>query len=436
MALVHRIEARAHDQLGRLIGQSDEMWDQSTPPDPDSDTIRYLEIGAVGLQSDMYTLDRVPITDAPSRARMLLRAGDVLVSTTRPHRGAIVRIRDEDDGAIASTGFAVLRKPDTDRVTRDFLLAALLSDCVLTQMLQRSSGGAYPAITPDELDRVRIPTPNPDVQTRLVAALDAARAARRRKLEEAESLLGGLDAFVLEALGLTLPASDGHRTTYAVRLSDVREGKKLYPDYFHPERLNAIRAVARKYKGDRCATLLWAADFRRDQRQIQPGDPYLGLANVQPNTGVRVDSTEEDGEGTVFEYAENDVLFARLRPYLNKVYRAESSGVCSPEFHVMRVRNDDDGKSLVIPDYLAAVMRSGIVLSQTRHMMTGNTHPRLANDDVVNLVIPVPDPDIQKRIAAEVSRRRDAARHLRDDAARLWDDAKRRFKEALLGGTK
>ncbi len=118
---------------------------------------------------------------------------------------------------------------------------------------------------------------------------------------------------------------------------------------------------------------------------------------------------------------------------VNKVYRAESAGVCSTEFHVMRVRLAPDGAPRVIPDYLAAVLRSGIVLSQTRHMMTGNTHPRLTNDDVVNLVVPVPDHATQQRIAAEVSRRRDAARRLREEAGQLWDNADRRSEETLLG---
>ncbi len=272
--------------------------------------------------------------------------------------------------------------------------------------------------------------------TAILAALDDARSARRRKLEEAENLLGGLAAFVVDALGLALPPASDHRTTYAVRLVDIREGKKLYPDHFHPERLNAIRAVGHKYKGERCATLKTVAEFRRDLRQVRPGDLYVGLANVQPNTGERIDSTEEDGKGAVFEYAENDVLFARLRPYLNKVYRAESSGVCSPEFHVMRVRSDADGKLCVLPDYLAAVLRSDIVLSQTRHMMTGNTHPRLANDDVVNLVIPVPDKTTQQQIAAEVARRRVVARKLRYDADALWDGAKRRFENEILAPTR
>jgi len=322
------------------------------------------------------------------------------------------------------------------QISPDFLAAYLNGTSGQMQIKRGVTGSAIPGLRADAINRIVVPTPPPSKQRELLAALDAARAVRRQKLEEADSLLGGLDAFVLDALGLTLPPPDGHRTTYAVRLAAVREGKKLYPDYFHPERLNAIRAVQRKYKGDRCATLLSVADFRRDQRQVQPNDPYLGLANVQPNTGERVESTEEDGEGTVFEYAENDVLFARLRPYLNKVYRAESAGVCSTEFHVMRVRPGPDGTPRVIPDYLAAVLRSGIVLSQTRHMMTGNTHPRLANDDVVNLVVPVPDDATQQKIAAEVARRRDAARRLREEAAQLWDDAKRRFEEALLGHTR
>lgn len=363
---------------------------------------------------------------------MVLKAGDIVVSTTRPHRGAIAHIRDEDDGAIASTGFAVLREQLDPAVNRDFLLAALLSDCVLTQLLQRSSGGAYPAITPEELDRVYIPKPPPDVQARLVAALDAARVARRDKMAQADALLSGLDVFVLDALGLMLPAPDGC-TTYAVRAGDARTARKLYPDYFHPERVNAIRAVEFRYTGDRATTLLGIADFVRDQRNVEPDDDYLGLANVQPNTGERIESNEEDGKGNCFRYMDGDVLFARLRPYLNKVFRAESEGVCSTEFHVIRVRRDEMGRSLLIPDYLAAVMRSSLVLAQTRHMMTGNTHPRLANEDVVNLVVPVPDAKVQEKIATEVARRRDEARRLRDHARTLWDDAKRRFEEELLG---
>ena len=62
-------------------------------------------------------------------------------------------------------------------------------------------------------------------------------------------------------------------------------------------------------------------------------------------------------------------------------------------------------------------------------MMTGNTHPRLANEDVVNLVVPVPEPKVQEKIAAEVARRRDEARR-RNEARTLG-----RSQAPLRGGT-
>lgn len=285
-------------------------------------------------------------------------------------------------------------------------------------------------INGETLADVDVPLGAAEHRPKLLAALDAARAARREKLAQADTLLADLNDFVLNTLGLTLPAPDG-RSVYAVRLRDVR--LRLDPDYFHPDRINAIRAVQSRYTGDRATTLLGIADFVRDQRIVDPGDDYLGLANVQPNTGERIESNGEDGKGNCFRYADGDVLFARLRPYLNKVYRPESDGVCSTEFHVIRVRRDEKGRPLLIPDYLAAVMRSSLVLAQTRHMMTGNTHPRLANEDVVNLVVPVPDRKVQEKIADEVAGRRKDARRLRDEARTIWDDAKRRFEEELLG---
>ncbi len=288
-------------------------------------------------------------------------------------------------------------------------------------------------INAEEIRTLLVPLPTPSQQQVLLKDLDTARSARLAKFKDADALLADLDGFVLGTLGLEMPPIDRHRTTYAVRRVDTLRARKLYPDYFHPERINAIRAVEARYRGDRAATLASIADFLRDQRIVDPDDDYLGLANVQPNTGERIESAEEDGKGNCFRYIEGDVLFARLRPYLNKVYRAERDGVCSTEFHVIRVHHDTDGQPKLIPDYLAAVLRSGVVVAQTRHMMTGNTHPRLANEDVANLVVPVPNRTIQLKIASEVIRRRDQARRLRAEATRLWKCAKSRFEEKLLG---
>ena len=72
--------------------------------------------------------------------------------------------------------------------------------------------------------------------------------------------------------------------------------------------------------------------------------------------------------------------------------------------------------SAILPEYVAAILRSDLTLSQTRHMMTGNTHPRISNDDVRNLYIPVPDITVQKIIVEELRTRRLEARRLKNEA--------------------
>lgn len=65
-------------------------------------------------------------------------------------------------------------------------------------------------------------------------------------------------------------------------------------------------------------------------------------------------------------------------------------------------------------------------------MMTGNTHPRLASEDVVELVVPTPATGIQRNIATEVDKRRADARRLRAEAREEWAAARQAFEEALL----
>lgn len=290
--------------------------------------------------------------------------------------------------------------------------------------IQRPAG--QPNINKEEFKTVEVPLPEISEQTRLIAAMESAREMRRAKQAEADALLAGLDDYLLATLGLTSPPKDA-RKVFAVSRSTLGSQARLNADYFHPERILAIRTLEHATHDLACPRLEQVVNFIRDQIKT-PGPNYLSLANVQSNTGELV-STNEDVTGSCSVFQRGDVLFARLRPYLNKVHAAESEGCCSPEFHVMRVKNNDTLR----PDYLAAILRSSLTLAQTRHMMTGNTHPRLTNEDVVSLVIPVPKPAIQETIAAEARRRRDEARRLRAEADSGWQAAKHWFEEQLLG---
>ena len=281
-------------------------------------------------------------------------------------------------------------------------------------------------VNTETLSSVRIPFPPASQRKELVTRMLLARAERKTKLAEADALLAGLDDFVLDALGIALPPEDSRRA-FAVRLGQSRVQGPLNADFYHPERIRSLHGLGNASENMAVMPLIAVVDFAREQIKT-PGENYLSLAHVQSHTGELTDSTDT-ASGNCFIYQAGDVLFARLRPYLNKVYHAEMDGCCSTEFHVLRVKDVE----MLLPEYLGAILRSRLILAQTVHMMTGNTHPRLANANVESLRIPIPQTGVQEIISSEVIRRREESRRLRAEADAGWQEAKRWFEEQLLG---
>jgi type I restriction enzyme S subunit len=67
----------------------------------------------------------------------------------------------------------------------------------------------------------------------------------------------------------------------------------------------------------------------------RPELPYIGMEHVEPET-MRLVSTgsAEEMKSNARLFRPGDVLYGRLRPYLNKVYRPNFEGLCSAEFIV------------------------------------------------------------------------------------------------------
>ena len=85
---------------------NDEALGEDTAPDFE---IRYVDIGNVDSQGNIHQVPTYRFTDAPSRARRVVRDGDVIISTVRTYLQAIAPIESPSDNLIVSTGFAVIR---------------------------------------------------------------------------------------------------------------------------------------------------------------------------------------------------------------------------------------------------------------------------------------------------------------------------------------
>ncbi len=103
----------------------------------------------------------VPYTfsDAPSRARRILKKYDTIVGTVRPGNRSFAFIHGE--GLTGSTGFAVMSPKE--RHVRAFIYLALTRDEVIDNFAHLADGAAYPAVRPDVVANTEAVFPSHDL---------------------------------------------------------------------------------------------------------------------------------------------------------------------------------------------------------------------------------------------------------------------------------
>ena len=187
----------------------------------DNDEITYIDLSSVslaaGISADLF---RGSYRTAPGRARRIVRKDDVLISTVRPYLKGFSMVPQYLDGAVASTGFCVLRAK-RKQILPGLIWAVAGTDQFVENLMSKATGSSYPAVRPSDVAAHPIALPPLAEQTRIVdvmssvddyiAALqqqaDDARAARNAVLHEL--LTAGGDDWSAKNLGETLDISRG-----------------------------------------------------------------------------------------------------------------------------------------------------------------------------------------------------------------------------------
>ena len=162
---------------------NDEVLLESTAEDYE---IEYVEISGVQAGQGITETATLPFGNAPSRARRVVRDGDVLISTVRTYLRAIAQVKSPPENMIASTGFAVLRPR---RIDSRFLGYACHAEGFVSEVIARSVGVSYPAINASELARLPIPLPTAPEQTAIATFLDRETAKIDALVAEQEKLI-------------------------------------------------------------------------------------------------------------------------------------------------------------------------------------------------------------------------------------------------------
>jgi type I restriction enzyme S subunit len=152
---------------------------QRDPRDKPDDTFLYIDIASIDRDTKLISAPREYVgSDAPSRARKVIRVDDVIVSTVRPNLNAVAIVPDDLDEQIASTGFCVLR-PNRERLLPSFLYYFVHTNQFINYLVNRVSGANYPAVTDSVVKSASLFLPPLTEQERIVRLLDEAGSLRR-----------------------------------------------------------------------------------------------------------------------------------------------------------------------------------------------------------------------------------------------------------------
>lgn len=331
----------------------------------------YIDVSGVSNETlTIQETQRIKGKDAPSRARRLVKAKDVLFATIRPTLRRIAIVPDELDSQICSTGYFVLRpQPQVDY---RFIFYFLQTEGFMTEMERLQKGASYPAVTDGDVRSQKIPVPPLPEQQWVVGILDKAFDSLATATSNAEKNLQNARA-LFESHLQSMFTERGKRWVETT-LSEATGGVFTGP----------------------FGSLLHKSDY------IEDGIPLVNPAHIT-ETGI-----EPDLRKTV----SNEVA-RRLSNYILRtgdivIGRRGEMGRCA------LVTNAEDGwlcgtgsffikpSSRCEPRYLVRFLRSDSCKRRLEKFAGGAVMPNLSNTDLGRLRFHLPPIDRQKAAVQEI----------------------------------
>lgn len=139
-----------------------------------------------------------------------------------------------------------------------------------------------------------------------------------------------------------------------------------------------------------------------DRIQVLPSeftkeDFYIGLEDIEKETGNIIKTSSENAEdlkSSKFRFTPNHILYAKLRPYLNKVALPYQSGICSTDiFPVLPLERKSNRF------FICYLMRSRPFVTEMHSKSSGANLPRASASVIENFKTYQPPLELQTQFA-------------------------------------
>jgi type I restriction enzyme M protein len=312
----------------------------------DVNGVNWIKIGDVKPDSKYITETKEKVTLEGANKSRFVKKGDFILSNSMSFgRPYIMNIEGcIHDGWLLLSDFS-------KNLNKDYLYYMLSDKIVQEQFKTAASGGtSVDNLNIDKVAYTQIPLPPLDIQQKIVSEIEVLEAKEKKAKEEVEKLKVGIYS--------TLNKYPKGSISEICKISDKKENP---------------------------------------QNNLEKEYVYLGLEHIESNTG-KVFINKELGLNilsTKNKFDEGDVLYGKLRPYLNKVAEPNFSGICSTDILVLKTS---------VPKILKYLLLSEDLVNQTSVLMKGVSLPRIGVNDFLNQKIPLPSLSEQQKIVSEIEK--------------------------------
>ena len=159
---------------------------------------------------------------------------------------------------------------------------------------------------------------------------------------------------------------------------------------------------------------------------------YIGMEHVDKATGQLLNSPIVKGsqiKSQTVAVPKGYFIYGKLRPYLNKYWYNNTDLediVCSSELFVFKIKDSINTR------FFECVLGSNIVQDQISDLASGARMPRITEDIFMNIQIPIPPLDIQKKLADQIYKITEKINELRNNAVRMRIIALENFENQIF----
>ena len=350
-------------------------------------SIEYVEISDIDSYSGITKTSALQFGEAPSRARRIIKHGDILVSTVRTYLRAIAAVDNPPDNLIASTGFAVIRPR---RIESGFLGYLFQAEYLVSKIISYSVGVSYPAINASELMRFGIPFPPLEEQQAIAAFLDAETARIDALIAEYETLIELLkekrQALISQAVTKGLNPDVPMKDSGVEWLGEVPEGWKPIP-------LHSMSSDSN--------SLFIDGDWIESKDLSDTGIRYITTGNVGEGF------YKEQGAGFISEETFVDLRCTKVKPgdiLISHLNIPIGRSCIIPEFFGYMVTSVDN--VIFRPDrdfsrqFITYMLSSKAHLANMENLARGTTMQRISRSTLGSAKFCMPPPEEQHAIVA------------------------------------